>query len=142
MLKDEVSFADSLGMEAKYRAGFAVKGWDGAIDQRDTAVFPNQATFHPTKYVIGLLKWLNDQPSFKCYTHTRVMSFKEKGMKVLGIGSKSVKMETEDGHVISAKYAVQATNIPLQKLAVVAQEEYLRTYCIAVKIPKGYVEDC
>jgi len=142
MLRDEVSFADTLGMEAHFKQGFAVKGWDGAIDQRDAAVFPNQATFHPTKYVIGLLKWLQNQPNFSCYTNTRVMGFHEKGIKVLGLGSKSVKMDTESGNVISAKYALQATNIPLQKLAVIAQEEYLRTYCIAVKIPKGYMEDC
>lgn len=140
--KEEVAFVNTFGMEAQYKEGFAIKGWDGPIDQRDAAIFPNQATFHPTKYVIGILKWLKTQPNFKCYTRTRVIGFHEKGIKVLGIGSKSVKMDTESGHVISAKYAVQATNIPLQKLAVIAQEEYLRTYCIAVKIPKGYMEDC
>lgn len=30
----------------------------------------------------------------------------------------------------------------LQKLSVVAEMEFMRTYCIAIKIPKGKVEDC
>jgi glycine/D-amino acid oxidase-like deaminating enzyme/nitrite reductase/ring-hydroxylating ferredoxin subunit len=142
MFKEEVSFNTQLGMEAHYKEGFAIRGWDGAIDQRDAMIVNNQATFHPTQYALGILRWLQTQPNFKCYTHTRIMGFQEKGVKILGMGSKSVKLDTESGHTISCKYAVQATCIPLQKLAVIAQEEYFRTYCIAVKIPKNYVEDC
>jgi glycine/D-amino acid oxidase-like deaminating enzyme len=50
-LKIEVDKAQSLKLEAEYREGFAVKGWDGEPDQRDAAVFFNQGTFHPTKYL-------------------------------------------------------------------------------------------
>jgi hypothetical protein len=50
-LKIEVTKAQSLKLEAEYREGFAVKGWDGEPDQRDAAVFFNQGTFHPTKYL-------------------------------------------------------------------------------------------
>lgn len=32
--------------------------------------------------------------------------------------------------------------MPLQKLSVIAEEEYYRTYCIAAHVPKGSVEDC
>lgn len=35
-----------------------------------------------------------------------------------------------------------ATCVPLQKLSVVAEMEYLRTYCVAMRIPKGSYEDC
>lgn len=31
--------------------------------------------------------------------------------------------------------------MPLQKLAVVAQMEWMRTYCIAARVPKGSIED-
>jgi hypothetical protein len=116
--KEEISLVTKLGMTAHYKEGFQIQGWDGPIDQRDAAIHLNQATFHPTKYVIGVLKWLQSQSNFKCYTHTRVIGFHEKGVKILGIGSKHVKMDTENGHVISCKYAVQATCVPLQKLAV------------------------
>ena len=41
-----------------------------------------------------------------------------------------------------ATHAVQATCVPLQKLSLVAEMEYHRTYCIAIRIPKNSVEDC
>ena len=50
-LKAEVAKAQSLNMDAEYREGYAVKGWDGEPDQRDAGVFFNQGTFHPTKYL-------------------------------------------------------------------------------------------
>lgn len=33
-------------------------------------------------------------------------------------------------------------SLSLQKLSVIAEEEYYRRYCIAICIPKGSVEDC
>lgn len=96
-------------------------GWDGKIDQRDVALNKEQATFHPTKYMVGVLKWLAEQPNFSCYTHTRVMSVEEKGIEVLGIGSKDVRVSTEEGFTVTCKNALEATCVPLQKLSVVAQ---------------------
>jgi glycine/D-amino acid oxidase-like deaminating enzyme len=50
-LKAEVAKAQSLKMDAEYREGYAIKGWEGEPDQRDAGVFFNQGTFHPTKYL-------------------------------------------------------------------------------------------
>lgn len=141
-LKEEVRMAKELGLNAEFKENFAIKGWDGKIDQRDAAIFYDQATFHPTKYLVGVLEWLKTQPNFSCYTQTRMMSCEEKGIEILGLGSKSVQVKTLDGNTISCKDAVQATCVPLQKLSIVAQEEYYRTYCIAIRVPKGYIEDC
>ncbi|KAJ9664931.1 hypothetical protein H2201_004983 [Coniosporium apollinis] len=141
-LKEECEKARSLGLNATYEEGFAVKGWDGQIDQRDALVFWDQATFHPTKYCVGVLKWLQQQPNFSCYTRTRMMEIEEKGVEILGLGKKTAKVHTENGHTITCKDAVEATVVPLQKLSVVAEEEYYRTYCIAIRVPKGYIEDC
>lgn len=102
----------------------------------------NQATFHPTRYLAGVLAWLKTQPNFTCYTRTRVTNIQEKGIEVLGLGHKSVVVTTEAGHTIHADYAIEATCIPLQKLSVVAELEFFRSYCIAVRVPKGSVEDC
>lgn len=141
-LKAEVDKVRSLGVDAEFREGFAVQGWDGVVDQRDAAVLPGNATFHPTKYLVGVLKWLVEQPGFKCYTRTRMIDVKEEGIEVLGIGSKTVKVETLDGHTVTCEHAVEATAVPLQKLSIVAEMEYHRTYCIAIRIPKGKMEDC
>ncbi|KAF1965922.1 FAD dependent oxidoreductase [Bimuria novae-zelandiae CBS 107.79] len=134
--------ASELGIKTEYKEGFAVKGWTGAIDQRDAVIYPDQATFHPTKYLVGVLKFLQDQPNFSCYTYTRAMDVEEKGIEVLGMDHKDVYVKTIDGHTIKCQDAVEATVIPLQKLSVVAEEEYYRTYCIAIRVPKGSVEDC
>ncbi len=71
-----------------------------------------------------------------------MVSISEKGVEVMGLGHKSVTIETETGHTITAENAVEATCIPLQKLSVVAELEYYRSYCIAVRVPKGSIEDC
>ena len=141
-LKQEVAKSSELGLSVSFEEGYAVKGWDGKLDQRDVAVFKQQATFHPTKYVKGVLAWLSQQPKFSCYTRTRVMSIEEKGVEILGLGSKDVRVSTLDGYTITCENAVEATCIPLQKLSVVAQLEFMRTYCIAIRVPKGYIEDC
>lgn len=70
------------------------------------------------------------------------MSISEKGIEVLGLGHKRVEIKTEEGHTIRAEHAVEATCIPLQKLSVITQLEFYRSYCIAVRVPRGSIEDC
>lgn len=133
--------AKELGIATEYIPGFKLKGWEGNIDQSDAVIYPQQATFHPTKYVAGILDFLKTQPNFSCYTNTRCIDVHEKGVEILGMGHKDVYVKTMDGHTIKCADAVEATCVPLQKLSVIAQEEYYRTYCIAIRVPKGSVED-
>jgi len=133
--------AMELGITTEYREGFKLKGWEGAIDQRDAVIYSGQATFHPTKYVVGVLDFLKQQPNFACYTNTRCIDVHEKGVEIMGLGHKDVYVKTMDGHTIKCADAVEATCVPLQKLSVIAEEEYYRTYCIAIRVPKGSVED-
>lgn len=141
-LKQEAAKSGDLGLPVYFKEGYAIRGWDGKIDQRDATVFNEQGTFHPTKYINGVLAWLSKQPDFSCFTRSRVMAVEEKGVEILGLGSKDVKVKTLDGHIITCGDAVEATCIPLQKLSVVAQLEFMRTYCIAIRVPKGCIEDC
>ncbi|KAF2853252.1 FAD dependent oxidoreductase-like protein [Plenodomus tracheiphilus IPT5] len=133
--------AKELGIATEYKPNFKLKGWEGNIDQSDAVIYPQQATFHPTKYVAGVLEFLKTQANFSCYTNTRCIDVQEKGIEILGMGHKDVLVKTMDGHTIKCADAVEATCVPLQKLSVIAQEEYYRTYCIAIRIPKGSVED-
>ncbi|KAK0624423.1 FAD dependent oxidoreductase-domain-containing protein [Immersiella caudata] len=141
-LKSEAEMQRELGMEVRFDENLTVKGWSGSVDQRGGMVVENQATFHPTKYLAGVLNWLKEQPNFKCYTRTRVASIKESGIEALGLGHKKVVIQTENGHTVTADFAVEATCVPLQKLSVITQLEFFRTYCIAARVPKGSVEDC
>ena len=70
------------------------------------------------------------------------MSVEEKGIEVLGIGKKHVEVKTGGDHTIKCNDAVEATCVPLQKLSIIAQMEFMRTYCIAVRVPKASIEDC
>jgi glycine/D-amino acid oxidase-like deaminating enzyme len=144
MLKEQVAMVNSIGLSASFTENHTICGWDGTVDQRDMAIYDKQATFHPTKYMVGIMKHLQTLPNFSCYTHTRMMSCTEHGLHVpiLDIGSKSVTVETQHGPKITCKNAVQATCVPLQKLSVIVEMEFLRTYAIAVRVPKGSVEDC
>lgn len=137
LLKEDVEKTRELGSPASFREGYTIKGWDGKPDQRDVAIFEQQGTFHPTQYLVGVLKWLAKQPNFECYTRTRMISIEEKGLL-----TKEVRIGTLDGHTITCMNAVEATCVPLQKLSIVAQMEYFRTYCIAIRVPKNSIEDC
>lgn len=141
----DMEAAKEAGLSARYEQDYAIKGWDGEIDQRDAIIYEKQATFHPTKYVCGILEWLKNQPNFQAFTRTRAVSIKEKGITVpltsLHLGPKDTVVETAEGHTITASHVVEATVVPLQRLSLVAEMEYNRTYCIAIRIPKGVVED-
>lgn len=141
VIVEEGMKAKELGIPTEYKPGFKLRGWEGNIDQTDAVIYPQQATFHPTKYVAGVLEFLKTQANFSCYTNTRCIDLQEKGVEILGMGHKNVYVKTMDGHTIKCADAVEATCVPLQKLSVIAEEEYYRTYCIAIRVPKGSVED-
>lgn len=138
---EEGEKAKELGIATEYKEGFKLRGWQGSIDQGDAVVYPGQATFHPTKYLVGVLDFLKQQPNFSCYTHTRCIDVSEKGVENLGMGRTDVYVKTLDGHIIKCADAVEAICVPLQKLSVIAEQEYYRTYCIAARVPKGSIED-
>ncbi|KAL1839262.1 hypothetical protein VTJ49DRAFT_1699 [Mycothermus thermophilus] len=141
-LKAEAEKQKNLGLESSFDPNLTVRGWTGKPDQRGGQVVANQATFHPTRYMAGLLSWLKQQPNFQAYSRTRVIGVHEQGVELLGMGHKRVKIDTEAGHTVHAEHAVEATCIPLQKLAIIAELEFYRSYCVAVRVPKGSVEDC
>lgn len=141
-LLEDMEAARESGLKVDRKDQFTMKGWDGKQYNGLATKYGSQAAFHPTKYVTGILKWLKEQPSFKCFTNTRAVGFNENSTGLLGTGTKHVKIETVSGKTIDCQYAVEATCVPLQKLAVIVQIEPSRTYAIAIRISRGSVEDC
>ncbi|QMW37016.1 hypothetical protein G4B11_000252 [Aspergillus flavus] len=131
IIREEVDAAMKAGVLASFHDGQAIQGWDGQIDQRDGALFTGQGTFHPTKYMVGMLEWLKEHPNFRCFTLTRMTAIEENGI---------VQVHTANGNTITATDVVQATCVPTEKLSV--EMKYMRTYCIAIRVPKNYIEDC
>jgi glycine/D-amino acid oxidase-like deaminating enzyme/nitrite reductase/ring-hydroxylating ferredoxin subunit len=140
-LQEEAEYAKQLGLQAEFVPNLTIKGWAGKHDQRGGAKFSNQAAFHPTQYLLGIVKWLQQQPKFKLFTNTRMMSSDESG-GLLGLGEKHVTVKTEGGQSIKCNHLIQATCVPLQKLSLIVEMEMDRTYCVAMRIPKDSVEDC
>ncbi|KAG8625849.1 hypothetical protein KVT40_006250 [Elsinoe batatas] len=127
-MKDEVGYDKSLGIPLEYHDKLAVPGWKSDIDQRAGILWQHQATFNPVKYLLGVMKWLNDQPDFAIYTHTRVADTEEKG-GIPFLTSKHVDVTTDNGHTVTCKN-------------VIADMEYNRTYCVALRIPRDSYTDC
>ena len=132
-VKRVVEASQKLGINVSFHEGLTVHGWDGHPDQRDGAVFHDQATFHPTQYFLGVLTWLSKQPNFQCFAQTRMASIEERDI---------VQVHTQVGFTVTASDAIEATCVPLQKLSIIAEMEYNRTYCIAIRVPRGSIEDC
>jgi hypothetical protein len=51
-VRSQIEKAQSLGLTTEFPGQLVVKDWDGRVDQRGAAIFSQQATFHPTKYLI------------------------------------------------------------------------------------------
>lgn len=93
--------------------------------------FPNQAQFHPLKYLAGLARAIERYGS-QIYTQTHAS-------KIEG-GDRAI-IETADGLKVEADSVVVATNTPVNDLFAIhtKQAAYL-TYVIGALVPHGEVE--
>lgn len=122
-------------LEAAHRAGLS----DVTLVERaplptyDTGpalLFPNQAQFHPMKYLSGLARAI-ERDGGRIFTRTRAE-------RVNG-GSKA-SVETGDGITISAGAIVVATNTPINDRFVIhLKQAPYRTYAIGIQVPAGAV---
>ena len=95
--------------------------------------FPDQARFHPLKYVRGLIGAI-EQREGRIHGSTVYVDHREQ--------DGSVVVETESGPRITAKAAVFATNSPVNdKVTLHTKQVPDRTYVIAGPVPKGSVTD-
>jgi len=123
-------------LEAARRAGFAdvelLETLPGLATGRALR-FPNQARFHPLKYLLGLAGALA-RGGAGLYENTRVVSVKEEAGKVT--------LKTAAGNRVTAAVAVFATNSPTNDLvAIHTKQAPYRTYVFAAPVPKGSVPD-
>ncbi|MDB6096708.1 MAG: FAD-dependent oxidoreductase [Francisellaceae bacterium] len=96
-------------------------------------IYPNQAQFHPMKYLKGLAQAIV-RLGGKIYEHTHAKEVKVKD-------NNTIKIRTQEGFEISAKHCVMATNSPnyAQNL-LFAKLIPNRSYVITAIIPKDSYE--
>lgn len=93
--------------------------------------FPNQAQFHPLKYLAGVAKAITAQGG-KIYAHSRVSEIAEKESPFV--------ITLENGKTVTAKSLVVATNGPINDNAsVFTKQSPYRTFVIGIRVKKGSV---
>lgn len=90
--------------------------------------FPNQARFHPVKYLRNLVHLLKNRGvSFYSRTHAERVQ--------------NNQIVTKTGFTIGAQKIVVATNSPVKNILFFIKQSAHRTYVIAGKVPHGSVPD-
>jgi glycine/D-amino acid oxidase-like deaminating enzyme/nitrite reductase/ring-hydroxylating ferredoxin subunit len=92
--------------------------------------FPRQAQFHPLRYLAGLAKAITRRGG-RIFSGTHVTSIE---------GGTKVRVETEQGAVITARAVVVATNSPIVDLVTIhTKQAPYTTYVIGANVPCGAV---
>ncbi|RTL83012.1 MAG: FAD-dependent oxidoreductase [Hyphomicrobiales bacterium] len=95
--------------------------------------FPDQATFHPLKYLAALAAAI-DRAGGRLFASTPVISVDE--------NAGGVDIVTRGGAHVRAQAAVVATNAPINdRFAIHSKQAPYRTYAAAFEIPRGAVPD-
>jgi glycine/D-amino acid oxidase-like deaminating enzyme/nitrite reductase/ring-hydroxylating ferredoxin subunit len=95
--------------------------------------FPDQARFHPRKYLAGLIRCI-ERDGGRLFGNTSVVSVVEKNGAAV--------VTTERGPVVRARAAIVATNSPINDwVAIHTKQAPYRTYVIAGRVPRGSVPD-
>ncbi len=122
-------------MEAAHRAGLAevrlqTKSPLEHYDLGTTLHFPQQAQFHPLKYLYAVARAI-ERDGGRIFQNTHATLVK---------GGAEARVETAAGHVIRAASIAVATNAPINdNVAIYTRQAPYRTYVIGMRIPKGSV---
>lgn len=130
LLEDELKACHKLG----YReVRWATKEELTRLKTTRGLCFPEQARFHPVKYLNALLRRIGKRGG-KIHAHSPVIEVNETRA--------GVTLVTASGHTVRAKFAVVATNSPIEpKVAIHTKQTPYRTYVLAAGIPKKKIAD-
>ena len=94
--------------------------------------FPNQARFHPMKYLVGLAH-AAEKHGARIFAGTHVGKVE---------GGDHAQVTTKNGLVVKASAIVVATNTPVNDIVSIhTKQAAYRSYVVAMELPKGAVPD-
>jgi glycine/D-amino acid oxidase-like deaminating enzyme/nitrite reductase/ring-hydroxylating ferredoxin subunit len=99
--------------------------------ERQGLLVPNQARFHPLKYLDGIVHAVRRRGGEIALAS--VDSYREK--------NGTVHIETDRGLSIAARHLILATNGPINNVTVTPKTAPFRTYALACEVAKGSVPD-
>jgi glycine/D-amino acid oxidase-like deaminating enzyme/nitrite reductase/ring-hydroxylating ferredoxin subunit len=116
---------------ATHRAGIdttMIRDVPGLAAQRGPCLrFPDQAQFHPIKYIHGLCRAIVENHG-RIFTQTHVSKISSDGV-------------VANGFEVKADHIVVATNTPINDIVTMHTKQFAyRTYVIAARIPKGVLQ--
>ncbi len=121
--------------DAATRAGiqglsFADRAPWGAFDTGRCLCYPDQAQFHPLKYLNGLIAAIR-QAGGQIFYHTAVEEV---------TGGHRAEVLTTNGLLVKARAAVVATNTPINdRFAIHTKQAPYLTYAIGIEVPAGRI---
>ena len=128
IIDKEYEATRKVGMPIERETGVPFKGKEDTPSLR----YPNQATFHPLKYLAGLAESIKTNGG-RFYAETTVERVEEDEN---GVAVKAGRYMVRAGH------AVVATNSPINdKYAIHTKQAPYRTYAMAFALPKGALPD-
>ena len=127
--EDEAKLASDLGFDAEFVADVPFIGGPGVM-------FPDQARFHPRKYLGALARTITDRGGL-IFEHTPAEEFSDQPLSVKA-----------NGHTISCAYVVVATHNPLVGNAGMVGATLFQTklalytsYVVAGRVAKNHIPD-
>jgi len=116
-------------VEVAKAKGISLKGYETA----PVLHYKNQATFHPLKYLAGLIEQIEAQGG-RLFADSAVMDIEER--------EDDVRVKLEGGMAVTARHVVFATNSPTCDWAEIhSKMAPYRTYAMAFTIPRGVLPD-
>ena len=92
--------------------------------------FPRQAQFHPLRYLIGVARGLEARGGRIC-TGTHASRIR---------GGPHAEIRTSDGHVVTARHVVVATNTPVNDIVTIhTKQAAYRTYVVGLALEAGSI---
>jgi glycine/D-amino acid oxidase-like deaminating enzyme/nitrite reductase/ring-hydroxylating ferredoxin subunit len=127
-LEDELKAAHGVGLiEVTLEGSAPIAGTKDNVALR----FPNQARFHPLKYIRGLVAAIERQGGRIATAHVTAVK-----------DGTPATIETREGASVAANYVVVATNAPINdRLVIHTKQAPYRSYVVAGLVPRGSVPD-
>jgi len=128
--QEELDAARRVGAAAELVTGVPLKGFENAPVLR----YPNQATFHPLRYLRGLAGVIREQGG-RIFANSPVLAVEE-------LPDGGVRVSTENGGAVEAATVVVATNSPINdRFKLHTKMSPYRTYAMAFTLPRGDLPD-
>ena len=130
-LKDERKALSAVGLHgAAVQTKPAIKH---KLSDGPCLVIPDQARFHPVKYLDGLAK-VCKRRGVRLFANTTV--------KALNEMDAGVEVKTASGFTIRSAAAIVATNSPIvTRMSVHSKQAPYRTFVLTAPVPKGTIKD-